>query len=110
MFVKGFLTPFEAVRHAIGLLMFEFSRFWPTDYQHGRDFVADLDRFLGQLPTGRPYGVEIRNRNFLRPEYFAVLKQHGVAHVFNSWADMPAVKDQLALDGSRTNPNLCAAR
>ena len=43
-------------------------------------------------------------------DYFAVLKQHGVAHVFNSWADMPSVKEQLALDGSRTNPNLCAAR
>jgi len=30
--------------------------------------------------------------------------------VFNSWAEMPAVKEQLALEGARTNPNLCAAR
>jgi len=40
--------------------MFEFSRFWPTDYEHGRDFIANLDKFLGQLPTGWPYGVEMR--------------------------------------------------
>ena len=52
LFVKAFLQPCEAVRSHVGLLMFEFSRFWPTDYEHGRDFVADLDRFLGQLPKG----------------------------------------------------------
>ena len=46
--------------------MFEFSRFWPTDYEHGRDFIADLDKFFGQLPSGWPYGVEMRNRNCTR--------------------------------------------
>ena len=30
LFVKAFLKPCEAVHHAIGLLMFESSRFWPT--------------------------------------------------------------------------------
>jgi len=52
LFVKAFLRPCEAMRSNVGLLMFEFSRFWPTDYQHGRDFIADLDKFLGQLPKG----------------------------------------------------------
>ena len=71
---------------------------------------SDLDKFLGQLPNGWPYGVEIRNKHFLHPDYFTMLKQHRVAHVFNSWADMPPVKEQLALDGSRTSSELCAAR
>jgi uncharacterized protein YecE (DUF72 family) len=86
LFIKAFLKPCEAVRSNIGLLMFEFSRFWPTDYQHGRDFIADLDRFLGKLPTGWPYGVEMRNRNWLKPEYFECLARHQVAHVYNSYA------------------------
>src|SRR5207245_11785254 len=60
LFTKAFLGPCEAVRSSVGLLMFEFSRFWLTDYQHGRDFVADLDKFLGQLSTGWTYGVEMR--------------------------------------------------
>ena len=47
LFVKAFLKPCESVRHAIGLLMFEFSRFWLADYEHGRDFLTDLDKFLG---------------------------------------------------------------
>ncbi len=110
LFVKGFLKPCETVRSSIGLLMFEFSRFWPTDYAHGREFVADLDKFLGQLPSGWPYGVEMRNRNWLRPEYFDCLAKHQVTHVFNSWEAMPPVGEQMALLGSRTNPDLIAAR
>jgi uncharacterized protein YecE (DUF72 family) len=110
LFVRAFLNPCETFRKNVGLLMFEFSKFYQTDYEHGRDFVADLDKFFSQLPKGWPYGVEIRNKNFLKPEYFTVLKQHGVAHVFNSWADMPPVSEQMALDGSRTDPELCAAR
>ena len=52
LFINAFLKPCEPFRQNIGLLIFEFSRFYPTDYQHGREFVADLDRFLSSLPTG----------------------------------------------------------
>jgi uncharacterized protein YecE (DUF72 family) len=110
LFVKAFLQPCEPVRHDIGLLMFEFSRFWTTDYKQGRDFVSDLDKFLGALPKGWPYGVEMRNRNWLRPDYFDCLARHQVTHVFNSWEAMPPVSEQIALPGSRTNPDLVAAR
>lgn len=110
LFGRAFLAPCEAVRPKIGLLMFEFSRFWPTDYERGREFVADLDRFLGQLPADWPYGVELRNRQWLRPDYFACLARHRVTHVFNSWEAMPPVGEQMALPVSRTNPARVAAR
>jgi uncharacterized protein YecE (DUF72 family) len=110
LFAKAFLKACEPFKKNVGILLFEFSKFYPSDYQHGRNFVADLDRFLGQLPAGWPYGAEIKNKNFLHPDYFAVLKRHSVAHVFNSWSDMPPVKEQMALAGSRANSDLCAAR
>jgi uncharacterized protein YecE (DUF72 family) len=110
LFAKAFLQPCEAFRKNIGLLIFEFSRFYTSDYPRGADFVADLDRFLGAIPGGWPYGVEVRNKHLLHPEYFSALRRHGVAHVFNSWADMMPVKEQLLLEGSRTNEALCAAR
>jgi len=65
------------------MLMFEFSRFYSTDYQHGRDFVGDLDKFLAALPTGWPYGLELRNKDWLQPEYFACLARHGVSHALS---------------------------
>jgi uncharacterized protein YecE (DUF72 family) len=110
LFSTAFLKPCEEIRAKVGVLMFEFSRFWPTDYEHGRDFVADLDAFLGKLPKGWPYAIEMRNKHWLQGEYFGCLTRHGVTHVFNSWDAMPPVSEQMALPGSRTNPNLCAAR
>ena len=92
------------------MIMFEFSKFHASDYAHGKDFVADLDRFLGELPKGWPYAVELRNRTWLREEYFSCLARHGVAHVFNSWTAMPPVEEQMALPNSRTQPTLAAAR
>lgn len=109
-FAREFLEPCARIRSKVGLLMFEFSRFWTGDYLHGRDFIADLDRFLEALPGGWPYGVEMRNRNWLRAEYFHCLARHQVTHVFNSWEAMPPVEEQLALPGSRTHPDLVAAR
>ena len=54
--------------------------------------------------------MELRNRAWLRPEYFAVLARHGVTHIYNAWGDMPPVPEQMALAGSETNPSLLAAR
>lgn len=110
LFARQFLKPCEHMRENIGVLMFEFSRFYPSDYEHGRDFAADLDKFFSQLPKGWPYAVEMRNKHWLQPEYFDCLKRHNITHVFNSWEAMPAVSDQMALAGSCTHPELVTAR
>jgi uncharacterized protein YecE (DUF72 family) len=110
LFATAFLKPCANIREKVGVLMFEFSRFYPSDYEHGRDFVADLDCFLSKLPKGWPYSIEMRNQHWLAPDYFTCLARHGVTHVFNSWSAMPSVSEQMALPGSRTNPNLTAAR
>ena len=110
LFERQFLVPGEAIRQNVGVLIFEFSQFFPNDYEHGRDFVADLDKFLGALPKGWPYAIEMRNKTWLKSEYFDCLSRHGVTHVFNSWNAMPPVDEQMALPGSGTNPDLIAAR
>lgn len=110
LFTSAFLKPCEEFRQNVGLLMFEFSHFYPSDFARGRDFVDALDQFLEKLPKGWPYGVEIRNKNFLHPDYFGVLAKHGVSHIYNSWADMPPVAEQMVMAGSLTNPALCGAR
>ena len=102
LFVSAFLKPCEPFKANVGLLMFEFSRFYPADFERGRDFIEALDSFLTRLPRGWRYGVEIRNKHFLQPEYFAMLSRHNVCHVFNSWQDMPSLEEQLALPDSRT--------
>jgi uncharacterized protein YecE (DUF72 family) len=110
LFESAFLGPCWEFQANIGLLMFEFSHFSPREFEHGREFVAALEQFLGKLPPDWRYGVEIRNRSFLHPEYFAALARHGVAHVFSSWQGMPPLEEQLALPGSRTSPDFFGAR
>lgn len=102
LFADAFLGPLEPHRERTGALIFEFSSFYPSHFERGRDFVAALDGFLGQLPDGWQYGVEVRNAGLLRPEYFDVLRAHGVAHVFNSWTRMPPVAEQMAMPGAFT--------
>ena len=71
-------------------------------------FAGRLDQFFEALPRDCMYAVEVRNEEFLTPMYFAVLREHGVAHVFNSWTRMPSIGDQLDLPGSVSGPFLIA--
>lgn len=98
LFLSSFLRPLEPFRDQTGLLIFEFSRFYPGDFDRGRDFVGQLDRFLGALPTDEwDFGVEVRNASLLDPSYFEMLESNRVAHVYNQWQRMPTLGEQLAL-------------
>lgn len=108
MFSELFLGPCSAFKEKMGLFMFEFSPFQSSDYERGRYFVEDLDKFLTKLPRDWQYAVEIRNENFLRPEYFNCLRQHGVAHIYNNWNRMPPVSSQLKLQRSETADYIAA--
>ena len=65
-------------------------------------FTEDLDRFLESVPTDFRYAVEVRNREFLTPEYFDMLRSHNVSHVFNHWTNMPSIGEQRSIPGSIT--------
>ncbi len=110
LFHRGFLTPLYPWKERVGVLIFEFSHFHPRDFDRGRDFVDGLHHFLSLLPHGWRYGVEIRNKNLLHPDYFDCLRHHGVAHVFNQWTHMPNAIEQMALPHSQECANFTAGR
>jgi uncharacterized protein YecE (DUF72 family) len=97
LFQDAFLAPLEPYRRQIPVLIFEFGAFSKKVYPHVSEFVKDLDRFLSAVPKTFRYSVEVRNPDFLAPEYFQCLRTHGVAHVFNAWARMPELHRQMAL-------------
>lgn len=110
LFRAAFLASCERHRDKIGLLIFEFSHFHPRDFERGRDFVEMLDTFLGQLPPGWQFGVEVRNKSLLHADYFAVLQKHRVAHVLNNWTHMPTVGEQWRMPGALSAGDFTAAR
>jgi uncharacterized protein YecE (DUF72 family) len=89
------LAPYAA---RLGPIIFEFG----SRTAEMIEFVGGLDTFLGSLPSGFRYAVEVRNREFLTPRYFDALRAHGVAHVFNSWTRMPSISEQMAIPGAFT--------
>jgi uncharacterized protein YecE (DUF72 family) len=101
-----FLAPLNRYRQKTGLLIFEFGTFAKRAFPDVGAFLDRLDPFLAGLPPDFRYAVEIRNPDFLEREYFACLRQHGVAHVYNAWSRMPELRWQLSIRDSVTAPFL----
>jgi uncharacterized protein YecE (DUF72 family) len=91
-----------------GPFVFEFQTIAKYSGMDPQRFANRLDEFFSELPTDAQYAVEVRNEEFLTPMYFAVLREHGVAHVFNSWTRMPPIGHQLDLPNSITAPFIVA--
>lgn len=92
-----FLDLLEPYREQIAVLIFEFGTFGKQTYPDAADFLVQLDPFLAALPATFRYAIEIRNQEFLTPEYFQCLRGHRVAHVFNAWTRMPEIREQMQL-------------
>lgn len=82
-----------------GPFVFEFQAIAKKDKVGPDDFARMLDDFFSRIPREARYAVEVRNAEFLTPAYFAVLREHDVAHTFNSWTRMPSIGMQLDLPG-----------
>ena len=103
LFQDALLAALEPYRRQVAVLIFEFGTFSKRSYPEGAGFLLDLDKFLGALPSTWRYAVEIRNPEYLGADYFACLRAHGVAHVFNAWSRMPELSRQIAMPGAFTS-------
>jgi uncharacterized protein YecE (DUF72 family) len=105
LFVNEVLGPYrEGLGEHLGPFVFEFQTIARAARFTGQDFADRLDAFFTRLPRDASYAVEIRNREFLVPPYFAVLREHNVSHVFNSWTRMPPIGEQLDIPGAFSAP------
>ena len=102
LFETAFARPLSAYRDRVASMIFEFGTFSKKTFPDARAFCRRLGWFLGALPEGFRYAVEVRNPEFLGPEYFDTLAHHNTAHVFNAWTRMPEIGDQIAMPGSFT--------
>lgn len=98
LFKDAVLGPYSrAFRDHAGCFVFEFQAMRGKDLPEPAAWAEQLDGFLHDLPRNFRYAVELRNHELLDPLHGAVLARHGVAHVFNSWTEMPTIGAQLEL-------------
>jgi len=102
LFLDAFLRPLIPYHANTGVLIFEFGAFAKSAFAKVENFLERLDPFLANLPREFRYGVEIRNQDFLTPQYLDCLRAHNVAHVYNAWTRMPDLPAQIAFPNSRT--------
>jgi uncharacterized protein YecE (DUF72 family) len=102
LFQSAFLDLLAPYRPRVASLIFEFGSFAKQCYPDVGAFLKELDPFLAALPPGFRYAVEIRNPDFLAPEYFACLRSRRVAHVFSAWTRMPEIGVQAHLRDAYT--------
>jgi uncharacterized protein YecE (DUF72 family) len=96
LFKDNVLGPYSRVfRDHSGSFVFEFQAMRGKDLPDPLQWADQLDDFLKELPRDFRYAVELRNPELLTGVHGEVLKRHGVAHVFNSWTDMPPIGEQI---------------
>ena len=98
LFKDSVLGPYNReFRDHAGPFVFEFQSMRGKDLPDPLQWADQLDDFLRELPRDFRYAVELRNPELLTDLHGEVLKRHGVAHVFNSWTEMPPIGEQLDL-------------
>ncbi len=98
LFKDHVIGPYSRVfRDHAGCFVFEFQSMRGKDLPDPLQWADQLDDFLKELPRDFRYAVELRNPELLTGVHGEVLKRHGVAHVFNSWTEMPSIGEQVDL-------------
>lgn len=89
---KQFIEVMDALGGKLGPLLFQFGYFSKKAFVGVNDFLARLRPFLMKLPKGHKFAVEIRNKNWLVPQFVETLREHGVALALidQSWMPRPA--------------------
>src|SRR5262249_5180018 len=102
IFDRFFPEPLAPYRERLGPLIFEFGTFNRKTFKDAGELPARFDPFLASLPKGFRYAIEIRNADYIRPDYLGLLSDRNVAHVFNAWTRMPALEDLARLADAYT--------
>jgi uncharacterized protein YecE (DUF72 family) len=98
LFKDAVLLPHaRAFRDHSSCFVFEFQAMRGKDLPDVGVWADELNGFLEQLPADFRYAVELRNPELLHDLHGVVLRRHKVAHVFNSWTEMPPIGEQLDL-------------
>ena len=80
---EAFVGTMQALGDKLAVLILQFA------YDFTPDYSDRLDEFLGDLPEGPRYAVEVRNRAWLTPDLGEMLSNHNAAMVLQDLHYMP---------------------
>lgn len=88
---EHFLDTIHPMGSKLGPLMFQFEYLNKKKMAAQKVFQEKFGNFINNIQRTYPLLVEIRNPNYLNPDYFSFLKKHQLGHVFLQGYYMPPV-------------------
>lgn len=92
----SFVSVAELLGAKLGPMLFQFGYFNRSVFADAAQFIARLKPFLGKLPQGHQFAVEIRNHDWLTAEFFDLLREHSVAYALTDQSWMPGPNEVFA--------------
>jgi len=89
--MQSFIHSINPILDKVGLLMFQFEYLNKEKMDSLNKFIDKFQKFRSGIDKSIPIGIEIRNPNYLKDEYFNFLKESNIAHVFLQGYYMPNV-------------------
>jgi uncharacterized protein YecE (DUF72 family) len=90
---ERFLNVMELMGEKCGPLVLQFPYFNKGAFAGPEPFLERLDAYLANLPRTFRYGVEVRNRWWIKPPLLDILRRHNVALVLAELHYMPHPAD-----------------
>jgi uncharacterized protein YecE (DUF72 family) len=105
--IREVVTPaLEGLGPKLGPLLLQFSPGPVEVFGGAHAFAERLARFLGALPAGPLYAVELRTPELLTERYAAALEATGAAHGYTVHPAMPSIDRQTTLIAPHYQPAL----
>jgi len=86
----------EGLGSKLGAVLFQFSPLGPVHTRAPGAFADELESFLGELPVGPQYAIELRDPELLGPTYERALAAAGAVHCATVHSRMPPVDEQVS--------------
>lgn len=93
---KEFLRSSGPLAEKLGVILLQFPYFNKKTFAAPTDFLARLKPFLEKLPSEPRFALEIRNKYWLGPPLFDLLRKHNVALALIDHPWMPRPKEYFA--------------
>ena len=91
--MESFIHSIEPIVDKVGVLMFQFEYLNKQKMDSLAKFIDQFQKFRNTIDKSIPIGIEIRNPNYLKEEYFQFLKENNIAHVFLQGYYMPSITE-----------------
>lgn len=90
---KHFLDVIEPLADKLAVIMFEFEYLNKEKMASPEMFIQRVGEFITAVPRGFTYGLEPRNANYLKQNYFDFVNNSSLVHVFSEKLYLPHIYD-----------------